>query len=157
MVEENFSHWKIYDIINLWRRRQHRKQQLNQSLALIESATKHHSMRAHLQVIEWKTLMSVELNPLDWEWKLSNGHYCPIMTDLNAAPDNILRFIRCNCNIFKKNVHAVLILAVAKSMVLSVFLLVGFVTWTTSVTKKKIEIYLIYLMIEKPKTPKNIL
>ena len=56
-----------------------------------------------------------------------------------------------------RNVHAVLILAVAKSMVLSVFLLVGFVTWTTSVTKKKIEIYLIYLMIEKPKTPKNIL
>ena len=114
-------------------------------------------MRAHLQVIEWKTLMSVELNPLDWRWKLSNGHYCPIMTDLNAAPDNILRSIRCNCNIFKKNVHAVLTLAVAKSMVLSVLLLVGFVTWMTSVTKKKIEIYLMYLMIEKPKTPKNIL
>ena len=73
-----------------------------QSLAPTESATKYHSMRVHLQVTEWKTLMSVELNPLDWGWKLSNGHYCPIMTDLNVAPDNILRFIRCNCNISKK-------------------------------------------------------
>ena len=46
--------------------------------------------------------MSIELNPLDWGWKLSNGHYCPIITNLNAAPHNILRFIRCNCNISKK-------------------------------------------------------
>ena len=59
-------------------------------------------MSVHLQVIEWKILMSIELNPLDWGWKLSNGHYCPIMMDLNAAPDNILRCIRCNCNISKK-------------------------------------------------------
>ena len=73
-----------------------------QSIAPTESATKYHSMRVHLQVIKWKTLMSVELNPLDWGWKLSNGHYCPIMTDLNAAPGNILRFIQCNCNISKK-------------------------------------------------------
>ena len=73
-----------------------------QSLAPTVSANKYHSMRVHFQVIEWKTLMSVELNPLDWGWKLSNGHYCPIMTDLNAAPDNILRCIPCNCNISKK-------------------------------------------------------
>ena len=63
-------------------------------------------MRVHLQVIEWKTLMSVELNPLDWGWKLSNGHYCLIMTDLNAAPDNILRFIQCNCNVSKKRPYS---------------------------------------------------
>ena len=36
-----------------------------QSLAPTESATKYHSMRVRLQVIEWKTLISVELNPLD--------------------------------------------------------------------------------------------
>ena len=30
-------------------------------------------------------------------------------------------------------------------------------TWMTSVTMKKIEIYLIYLMTEKSRTPKNIL
>ena len=48
-----------------------------QSLAPTKSATKYHSMQVHLQVNEWKTLMSVELNPLDWWWKLSNGLYCP--------------------------------------------------------------------------------
>ena len=64
-----------------------------QSLAPTESATKFHSMRVHTQVIKWNTLMSVKLNPLDWRWKLSNGHYCPIMMDLNRALDNILRFI----------------------------------------------------------------
>ena len=63
-----------------------------QSIAPTESTTKYHSMRVHLQVTEWKTLMRVELNLLDWGWKLSNRHYCPIMMDLNAAPDSLLRF-----------------------------------------------------------------
>ena len=97
-----------------------------QSLAPTVSANKYHSMRVHFQVIEWKTLMSVELNPLDWGWKLSNGHYCPIMTDLNAHP-TIFFVVFHVIATSPRNVHAVLILAVAKSMVLSVFLLVGIV------------------------------
>ena len=67
-----------------------------QSLAPTKNAAKYHFLRIHLQVIEWKTLMGVELNPLDWGYE-------PIMTDLNAAPDDILRFIRCNCSISKKS------------------------------------------------------
>ena len=74
-----------------------------QSLAPTKNAAKYHFLRIHLQAVEWKTLMSVELNPLDWGWKLSDGSYDPIMTDLSAAPDNILRFIRCNCNVTKKS------------------------------------------------------
>ena len=97
-----------------------------QSIAPTESATKYHSMRVHLQVIKWKTLMSVELNPLDWGWKLSNGHYCPIMTNLNAAPGNILRFIQCNCNISKKR-QCCTNTCSCKKHSLSVFLLVGIV------------------------------
>ena len=64
-----------------------------QSIAPTENTTKCHLVRVHLQVIEWKTLMRVELNLLDWGWKLSNRHYCPIMMDLNAAPDSLLCFI----------------------------------------------------------------
>ena len=74
-----------------------------QSLAPTKNTAKYHFLRIHLQVIEWKTLMGVELNPLDWGWKLSNKSYEPIMTDLNAAPDEIHRFIRCNCSISKKS------------------------------------------------------
>ena len=88
-------------------------------MAPTESATKYHSMRVNLQVIERKTLMGVELNPLDWGWKLSNGYYCPIMTDLNAAT-GIFFVVFDVITTSPRNAHAVLILAVAKSMVLSV-------------------------------------
>jgi len=30
---------------------------------------------------------------------------CPIMTDLNAAPANVLKFICCNCKSSNKNQH----------------------------------------------------
>ena len=90
------------------------------------------------------------------------------MTDLNLAPTIFLVLF----DVFvtsPRNVNAVIILTVAKSMVLPVFLILGIVmgkivkivktksTWMTSVTEKKIEIYLIYLMTEKSRTPKNIL
>ena len=74
-----------------------------QALPPTESAAQYHFLRMHLQVIEWKTLMDVELDPLNWGWRLSNGSYEPIMSDINPAPENILNFIRCNCNISKKN------------------------------------------------------
>ena len=68
-----------------------------------------------------------------------------------------------------RNVHAVLIHAVAKHGLVCVSASGncngidcencenGKYKWTTSVTKKKIEIYLMHLMIEKPRTRKNIL
>ena len=74
-----------------------------QTLPPTENAAHYHFLRIHLQVIEWKTLMNVQLDPIDWGWRLSNGSYEPIMTDLNPAPDNILRFIRCNCKSLKKS------------------------------------------------------
>ena len=74
-----------------------------QSLPPTENAARYHFLRIHLQVIEWKTLMTLELNPIDWGWQLENGKYEPIMTDLSPAPDNISKSIRCNCNSSKKN------------------------------------------------------
>ena len=95
------------------------------SLAPTESATTYQSIRVHLQVIEWKTLMRVELNLLDWGWKLSNGHHCPIMTDWNGHICLTIFFVLFDViGTSPRNAHAVLVLAVAKSMVLSVFLLV---------------------------------
>ena len=67
-----------------------------------ENAAYFHFLRVHLQVIEWKTLMNVTLNPTDWGWKLSGDSYEPIMTDLEPAPKEILRFIRCNCKMSTK-------------------------------------------------------
>lgn len=56
-----------------------------------------HSLRVHLQIIRWKTLNNKTLNALEWGWKLEDGVMAPIMTDLDAAPDSVLKFIRCKC------------------------------------------------------------
>ena len=112
--------------------------------------------------------MSVELNPLDWGWKLCNGHYCQVMTDLNAAPDNILCFIQCNCNISKKRRCSTNTCSFKKYSLVCVSdcgncngidceNCQNEVDMDDFSEEKKIEIYLMYLMIEKPRTPKNIL
>ena len=37
------------------------------------------------------------MDALDWGWKVDNNLMVPIMTDMNAALDNILKMIYCNC------------------------------------------------------------
>ena len=39
----------------------------------------------------------LSLNPQDWDWKLSGQKYLPIATDLPAAPDDVLKVVRCQC------------------------------------------------------------
>lgn len=75
-----------------------------QCLPPTERAAYFHSLRVHLQVIEWKFLMSVKLPAENWGWKLQNGMYEPVMTDLAPAPEKILKFVRCNCKLTAKNV-----------------------------------------------------
>lgn len=57
----------------------------------------YHILRVHLQAVEWATLTLHVLNPTDWGWKLEEGRYCPIKTDLPIAPADILHIIRCGC------------------------------------------------------------
>lgn len=75
-----------------------------QCLPLTERAAYFHSLRVHLQVIEWKSLMNVSLNPAAWGWRIIDGIYEPIMTDQGPAPENITKLIRCNCRLTSKNV-----------------------------------------------------
>ena len=60
------------------------------------------SLRVHLQVIQWKELDN-SLHECDWGWQLSDGSLFPIMTDLDAAPANVLNYIRCKCRLTGKN------------------------------------------------------
>jgi len=62
------------------------------------NAAKFHVLRAHLQTLQWKTLMSTEASPTDWGWKLHDGHLIPVATDASVAPDNILNVVRCKCH-----------------------------------------------------------
>ena len=68
-----------------------------------ESAAKYHALRVHLQVVIWATLDTLALNPLSWGWKIEDGKLAPITTDKPAAPDSLLKFVRCNCKKDTKN------------------------------------------------------
>lgn len=63
-----------------------------------ENAAKYHILRVRLQVSQWMQLNeSTELDPEDWGWKLDGGRYVPLATDLAAAPDDVLKAVRCGC------------------------------------------------------------
>ena len=66
-------------------------------LSPTERAAHFHSLRVHLQVVRWQHLDNTSFNECEWGWKLEDGCMVPIMTDLDAAPTDVLKFIRCKC------------------------------------------------------------
>ncbi|KAK6192248.1 hypothetical protein SNE40_003750 [Patella caerulea] len=62
-----------------------------------EHAAKYHTLRVHQQIIVWEKLNETILDPLLWGWKMVDGQFRPVPTDLPPAPDNVLNFIRCKC------------------------------------------------------------
>ena len=58
-----------------------------------------HGLRFHQQVVVWAKLANHALVLQEWEWKLESNILSPIMTDLDPAPENLLKFIRCNCKV----------------------------------------------------------
>ncbi|KAH3770247.1 hypothetical protein DPMN_171531 [Dreissena polymorpha] len=52
------------------------------------AAAKFHSLRAHLQAREWT--QTSDLEPTMWGWRLDNGLYVPVKTDMPPAPANLL-------------------------------------------------------------------
>jgi hypothetical protein len=40
--------------------------------------------------------MTSEMDPTVWGWKQESDELIPIMTDENAAPDELLKTIQCN-------------------------------------------------------------
>jgi len=61
-----------------------------------EEATKHHSLRMYYQIM---TRMGEEadLEPTDWGWKAEADQFIPVMNEMNAAPDSLLKVVHCNC------------------------------------------------------------
>ena len=68
-----------------------------------ERAAHYHSLRIHLQVIIWKKLTSDDLDPKQWGLKLDGKILSPIMMDINVAPENLLKFVRCKYKLSSKN------------------------------------------------------
>lgn len=38
------------------------------------------------------------MNPTEWGWREEAGQLIPVMTEKNAAPDELLKIIHCNCS-----------------------------------------------------------
>ena len=76
---------------------------LASSLPPTSCSAKYHSFRAYYQIRQWMDIgndssqATVTMDPLKWGWKLQNGQLVAITTDMPAAPDGLLRVVRCNC------------------------------------------------------------
>jgi len=62
-----------------------------------EEATKHHSLPTYFQIM---TCMGEEadLEPTDWGWKAKTNQFIPVMNEMNAAPDSLLKVVHCRPN-----------------------------------------------------------
>lgn len=61
------------------------------------SSTKFHCLRVYYQIMVW-IQREHDMDPLNWGWKREQNQYVPIMTEMNAAPENLLKMIHCNCS-----------------------------------------------------------
>ena len=59
-----------------------------------ERAAYFHIPWVHLQIVIWKYLGRMQIDPRDWGWEVKGG-VSPIMTDLEPAPEELLRIVRC--------------------------------------------------------------
>ncbi|KAJ8880744.1 hypothetical protein PR048_017214 [Dryococelus australis] len=65
-------------------------QTLTERLPPTESSTKFH------HTIIWMS-MAREINPVNWGLKLDGEELVPVICDMNAAPETLLKIIHCNC------------------------------------------------------------
>ena len=74
-----------------------------QKLPPTENAAYFHALRVHLQVILWQKLSHNCLDATQWGWKVADNQLTPIFTDLDAAPEGLLNFVRCKCKLTTAN------------------------------------------------------
>ena len=67
-----------------------------QTLPPTSAAAKYHSFRVFYQIVQWKG-SPVELLPEEWGWIVTEDGIHPTPTDIAAAPDSLLKVIRCSC------------------------------------------------------------
>ena len=67
-----------------------------QTLPPTSAAAKYHSFRVFYQIVQWKG-SPVELLPEEWGWIVTENGIHPTPTDIAAAPDSLLKVIRCSC------------------------------------------------------------
>jgi len=59
----------------------------------------------HLQVVQWKSLMTVDKSPEEWSWSIINGRFALVMTDKDPAPKELMKVLKCNCHTNSRRPH----------------------------------------------------
>ena len=62
-----------------------------------------HGLRVHNQIIAWSLDESAECDPIDWGWKVDDNTFKPVLTDLDVAPPEVKKVIRCKCKVTRSN------------------------------------------------------
>ena len=99
-VGDSLNHLRYAVYMNLIATR--RTQPRPERLPPTERAARFHIMRVHLQAVQWKTLSTDQLNPMEWGWTVANDRLVPVTTDLQPAPDDLLNVITCKCKVTTK-------------------------------------------------------
>ena len=60
------------------------------------SAARFHSLRVYYQLMVWSGLDG-GMHAVDWGWHEHDGRLVPTMLDGQAAPDDLLKVVHCNC------------------------------------------------------------
>ena len=58
------------------------------------AAAKYHSLRVYHQVQQWRGLHNCAT---EWGWRFKDDKKSPVVTDLQPAPEYLLKAINCNC------------------------------------------------------------
>ena len=53
----------------------------------------------------WKYLNPHSLKPEEWGWTFVGNVLKPIKTDMQPAPESVLKFVRCKCKLSSKNIR----------------------------------------------------
>lgn len=61
-----------------------------------KSSLKYHSYRSYLQTQKWMNIDHLDAE--EWGWEKRDSEYLPRTTDNIAAPEHLLKVIRCNCS-----------------------------------------------------------
>ena len=61
------------------------------------SSTKFHCHRTYYQIMEWIGSEG-DMDVTKWGWIQEDNQLVPLMTDMDAAPSNLLKMIHCNCH-----------------------------------------------------------
>ena len=64
------------------------------SLPPFPKAASFHGLRQYHQVDVWRKLSPSDIDPLRWGWELMEGKFVANMTDVAAAPQDVMKLIR---------------------------------------------------------------